>query len=59
MKKLTGIKVQCIYGESEGADSLCTDPNAGALSVLAKNGGHHFDQNYGELADQILAAMSN
>jgi type IV secretory pathway VirJ component len=25
--------------------------------VLAKSGGHHFDQNYDQLADDILAAL--
>jgi type IV secretory pathway VirJ component len=57
MKKLAGIKVQCIYGQNEGDGSLCTDSSAGPLTVLAKSGGHHFDQNYGELANDILAAV--
>ena len=26
-------------------------------AVIAKSGGHHFDHNYDELADQILAAV--
>jgi type IV secretory pathway VirJ component len=56
-RKLEGIKVQCVYGQNEGADSLCTDSTAGPLTVVAKSGGHHFDQNYGELADDILAAL--
>jgi type IV secretory pathway VirJ component len=59
MKKLAGIKVQCIYGQDEGDGSLCTDSTAGSLAVLAKSGGHHFDQNYGELANDILAAVPN
>ena len=56
VKKLTGIQVQCIYGTDEADASLCTDSTAGTLTVLAKSGGHHFDKNYGELADEILAA---
>jgi type IV secretory pathway VirJ component len=56
--KLQGLKIQCIYGEEEGADSLCTDPSVGGLTVLKKTGGHHFDKNYAELADDILAADS-
>jgi type IV secretory pathway VirJ component len=59
VRKLAGIKIQCIYGQDEADGSLCTDNAAGALTVLAKSGGHHFDQNYGELADQILAALPN
>jgi len=54
--KLTGIQVQCIYGAEEADGSLCTDSTAGTLNVVAKSGGHHFDKNYGELADEILAA---
>lgn len=57
-KKLTGISIQCIYGTDEGDGSLCTDPSAGALNVVAKSGGHHFDKNYGELADEILRAAT-
>jgi type IV secretory pathway VirJ component len=59
LKKLSGLHLQCIYGTDEGADSLCTTPavtEVGA-AVIAKSGGHHFDHNYDELADQILAAV--
>lgn len=57
--KLSKFHVQCIYGRDEGANSLCTTPAAAAVgaSVLAKSGGHHFDQDYGTLADEILAAV--
>lgn len=57
MKKLSGIPVQCFYGADEADGSLCTDKAAGALNVVAKSGGHHFDQNYAEVADEILAAI--
>jgi type IV secretory pathway VirJ component len=59
LKKLSGLHLQCIYGTDEAADSLCTTPAATAAdaSVIAKSGGHHFDHNYDQLADQILAAV--
>jgi type IV secretory pathway VirJ component len=59
LQKLSKFHLQCIYGTDEGANSLCTTPTAAAVgaSVLAKSGGHHFDQDYGTLADQILAAV--
>jgi type IV secretory pathway VirJ component len=59
LRKLSGMHVQCVYGRNEAADSLCITDAAAAIGamVLAKDGGHHFDQNYSELADQILAAM--
>jgi len=59
LRKLDGIRVQCVYGRDESADSLCTEPDATALglAVLAKPGGHHFDHNYQQLADDILTAL--
>ena len=59
LKKLSGLHVQCIYGTDEAAASLCTTPAATApgVAVVAKSGGHHFDHNYDQLADQILAAV--
>jgi type IV secretory pathway VirJ component len=59
LQKLSGIHLQCIYGKDEAADSLCTTPAAAAAgaAVLAKDGSHHFDHNYAELADQILAEV--
>ncbi len=56
LKKMPGIRVQCIFGTDEGADSLCTTASASTMQVIRKPGGHHFDQNYGELADAIIAA---
>ena len=59
LQKLSKFHLQCIYGRDEAADSLCTTSTATAVgaSVLAKSGSHHFDQDYGTLADQILAAV--
>jgi type IV secretory pathway VirJ component len=57
--KLSALHLQCIYGRDEAADSLCTTSTVTATGamVLAKTGAHHFDKNYSELADQILAAV--
>lgn len=49
--------VQCIYGQDEGDDSLCTMTAAAKTQVLRKSGGHHFDENYDQLADDILGAL--
>jgi type IV secretory pathway VirJ component len=57
LRKLSGIHVQCIYGTDESADSLCTTSAAAGATVLAKSGGHHFDHDYQELANEILAAV--
>jgi type IV secretory pathway VirJ component len=53
---LPAAAVLCIYGEEEAGDSLCTLPQSSALRLVRKPGGHHFDENYDQLADEILAA---
>lgn len=50
--------VQCVYGADERDDSLCTLPAAAATHVLRKPGGHHFDENYDQLAEDVLAAAA-
>lgn len=56
LRALAGLPVQCIYGADEAETSLCTTPAARAYQVVRKSGGHHFDQDYGELASDILGA---
>jgi type IV secretory pathway VirJ component len=55
INRITGMPVLCIYGADED-DSLCPklDPNRYILVKL--KGGHHFDGDYANLANQILAA---
>jgi type IV secretory pathway VirJ component len=55
LKSLSTIRLQCVYGEDEAQDSLCTLPAAAGFELVRKPGGHHFDHNYDELADSILA----
>jgi type IV secretory pathway VirJ component len=55
--KLPPSRVQCVYGEDEADDSLCTLPQASATHVLRKPGGHHFDENYDQLANDVLGAI--
>jgi type IV secretory pathway VirJ component len=56
LKQLSTKRLQCVYGEDEAADSLCTLASASWAQIVQKPGGHHFDHNYGELADAIIAA---
>ena len=53
---LPAATVLCIYGEEESGDSLCTLPQSRALRVVRKPGGHHFDEDYDRLADEVLSA---
>ncbi len=56
LRRLATMRLQCIYGADEADTSLCTTPAARAHQVLRKSGGHHFDEDYGGLASDILAA---
>jgi type IV secretory pathway VirJ component len=56
LKALSTIRLQCVYGEDEGQDSLCTTATARRFDIIRKPGGHHFDNKYEQLADAIIAA---
>ncbi len=56
LQRLGTLRVQCIYGADEADTSLCTTSAARAHQIVRKPGGHHFDADYGELANDILAA---
>lgn len=56
LQRLPRSLVQCVYGEAEAAESLCTTPAARGTRVLRKSGDHHFDYDYERLADDILSA---
>ncbi len=54
LAKLAGIRLLCVYGAEEAKDSACPGLAQSGVEVLELPGGHHFDGNYGNLADQIL-----
>jgi type IV secretory pathway VirJ component len=56
LKGLSTIPLQCVYGQDEGKDSLCTTQAAAHFDVIRKPGGHHFDNKYEQLADAIIKA---
>lgn len=45
----------CLYGQQE-AGSLCPALDVHRYTVRERPGDHHFDQDYGAIAEQILAA---
>ena len=55
VNSISGMPVLCIYGESE-LDSLCPKLDPKRFKIVRLKGGHHFDGNYSQLADEILAA---
>jgi type IV secretory pathway VirJ component len=56
VNRISGMPVLCIYGEDE-QDSLCPKLDPLKFKVVKVKGGHHFDGNYAELANEILAAV--
>ncbi len=54
VQRLKGMKVLCIYGEDEGADSGCASLGTSDFKVISMKGGHHFGGNYEKLAEIIL-----
>lgn len=48
----------CYYGAEDADDSGCTDPKLPAfVTVYKKPGSHHFDENYEQLATELIARM--
>ncbi len=47
-------KVQCIYGDDEADESLCTDASVPAATVVHRPGDHHFDGDYEGLGAVVL-----
>ena len=46
--------LQCFYGKDE-TDSACTAPELEQAERIETRGGHHFDGDYGALAEKIMA----
>lgn len=57
LARLPPALVQCFHGAEE-EDTACTLPELAGARVVETPGGHHFDGNYGKLADEILAGLS-
>lgn len=50
--------VVCYYGTDDADDSLCTMPGLPAwVTVHGEAGGHHFDEGYQRLAEQMLEGL--
>jgi type IV secretory pathway VirJ component len=55
LAKLPVKMVQCFYGKDD-TDTACTSPELSGARLVETPGGHHFDGDYGKLADAIVAA---
>ncbi|GAB6140133.1 hypothetical protein JCM14076_08620 [Methylosoma difficile] len=54
LAQIPKTKILCIYGKEEIAETACTDLQQTAADILELPGGHHFDQDYPKLTQQIL-----
>jgi len=53
----TGTPLLCVYGREE-RESACRGAPAGAMRVVARPGGHHFDRDFRALGDIIADALA-
>jgi type IV secretory pathway VirJ component len=56
LQRWSGSPYLCLYGESDG-DSACAALTGHDGRVLKLPGGHHFDGDYAEVADEILSRL--
>jgi type IV secretory pathway VirJ component len=52
------VSILCIYGTADAADAACPGLPAGAATIVALGGGHHFGGDYAALADRVLRTAS-
>jgi type IV secretory pathway VirJ component len=56
LELLKGVPLLCVYGKDE-KESLCKDAPAGLMTVVERNGQHHFDGNFTALGDIVYEAI--
>jgi type IV secretory pathway VirJ component len=56
LEALKGVPMVCVYGTDE-KESLCRTAPSGLMTVIARNGKHHFDGNYDALGDIVYDAI--
>lgn len=56
LEALKGLPMLCVYGKEE-KESLCRTAPPGLMTVIARNGKHHFDGNYAALGDIVYEAV--
>ena len=56
LERLRGVPMLCVYGEEE-KESGCRDAPDSLIKHFARAGAHHFDGDYGALANIIMASL--
>lgn len=57
LEKIPPQKVQCFYG-TDDAESVCGHADIPGIELVARPGGHHFDENYAPIAADLLARIA-
>jgi type IV secretory pathway VirJ component len=56
LEALKGVPMLCVYGKEE-SESLCRSAPPGLMTVIARNGKHHFDGDYDSLGNIVYQAL--
>lgn len=56
LEGLRGVAMLCVYGAQE-KESLCRTAPTGLMTVMQRNGKHHFDGDYNALGDIVYQAI--
>jgi type IV secretory pathway VirJ component len=56
LRRMPPSVLQCFYGEEE-EDTLCRAPEMATAELIRTKGSHHFDGDYGPLAQDILDGL--
>lgn len=56
LEMLKTVPMLCVYGKDE-KESLCRSAPNGLMTVVVRNGKHHFDGNYGALGDMVYESV--
>ncbi|WP_439814444.1 virulence factor family protein [Zavarzinia sp. CC-PAN008] len=58
--RLSGYRLACVFGSEETeADSACRSATMDAATRIEMPGGHHFDGQYQQIADRLLALFND
>ena len=56
LERLRGMNLICVYGLDE-KESACRSASPGLVTAVARNGGHHFDDDFKALGDIVFDAL--
>ena len=55
--RIAGTKVVCIYGSTE-SDTVCPQLDPARVTLVKREGDHHFDRNYPAIANTVMEVLT-